>query len=134
MLGGVGFTMAIFVANLAYDSDASIVAAKAAILAASTVAGVAGFLLLLKEARSDAQRGVLYVSNPGEDDNLSVADAETRRESSELMECFEESDCAELREAMRANAQHEVAVCVDAEAYRARRRRVEDIGRNGAKK
>ncbi|MDO4443758.1 MAG: Na+/H+ antiporter NhaA [Slackia sp.] len=134
VLGGVGFTMAIFVANLAFESEASIVAAKAAILAASTIAGVAGFLLLLKEARSDAQRGVLYVSNPGEDDNVTVADAETRRESSELMAGFEESERVELRAAMRTNAQHEVAVCVDAEAYRARRRRVEDTRRNGGKK
>lgn len=133
VLGGVGFTMAIFVANLAFVDEASIVAAKAAILMASTVAGVLGFVLLLLEARADAKRGVVYVSAPGEEGNLSVADAEIRRESRELMEGIDESERAVLREAMEGNAQHEVAVCVDAAAYRARRRQVEDIGRNSAK-
>lgn len=135
ILGGVGFTMAIFVANLAFESEAAIVAAKAAILAASTVAGVAGFAFLLVEARADADRGVVYVANPGEDDNMSVADAETRRDCQDVMESLDDAGRDEMREAMaHGSAKHEVAVCVDADAYRARRRRVEDIGRNGAKK
>ena len=54
VLGGVGFTMAIFVANLAYDSELAVTTAKAAVLLASTVAGVVGFLLLLTEARRSA--------------------------------------------------------------------------------
>ncbi len=50
VLGGVGFTMAIFVANLAY-ADASLIAdAKLAILVASLVAGVVGFVVLYRQA------------------------------------------------------------------------------------
>ena len=46
MLAGVGFTMAIFVANLAFADAATVAVAKAAVLAASVVAGLAGFLFL----------------------------------------------------------------------------------------
>lgn len=46
VLAGVGFTMAIFVANLAFTSDAVITVAKAGILLASIVAGTAGFVVL----------------------------------------------------------------------------------------
>jgi NhaA family Na+:H+ antiporter len=46
VLAGVGFTMAIFVANLAFTSDAVITVAKAGILLASIVAGTAGFIVL----------------------------------------------------------------------------------------
>ena len=50
VLGGVGFTMAIFVTNLAFADPGTIAMAKAAILAASLIAGVAGFLILRQEA------------------------------------------------------------------------------------
>ncbi len=50
MLGGVGFTMAIFVTNLAFDNAATMTSAKAAILLASTVSGIAGYLFLRHEA------------------------------------------------------------------------------------
>ena len=40
VLGGVGFTMAIFVTNLAFVDASTIAMAKAAILAASLVAGI----------------------------------------------------------------------------------------------
>ena len=119
VLGGVGFTMAIFVANLAFDNEAFIVSAKAAILSASTLAGVVGFLFLFIGARSDAKRGVLYVANPGEDGNMSVADAESRLSSMEVMESFGHADRAETKEAMASGDRSEVAVCIDAEAYRA---------------
>ena len=46
VLGGVGFTMAIFVTNLAFADPNMIAMAKAAILAASLIAGVAGFFIL----------------------------------------------------------------------------------------
>ena len=46
VLGGVGFTMAIFVTNLAFVDPNMISMAKAAILAASLIAGVAGFFIL----------------------------------------------------------------------------------------
>ncbi|MDO4401292.1 MAG: Na+/H+ antiporter NhaA [Coriobacteriia bacterium] len=51
VLAGVGFTMAIFVANLAFADAATVTIAKAAILTASLVAGVAGFLILFMQAR-----------------------------------------------------------------------------------
>lgn len=47
ILGGIGFTMSIFIANLAFAGDASTVnASKMAILLASLTAGAAGFLWL----------------------------------------------------------------------------------------
>ena len=46
MLGGIGFTMAIFVTGLALSDDALILQAKIAILVASLITGVLGFLLL----------------------------------------------------------------------------------------
>ncbi|MDQ3443277.1 MAG: Na+/H+ antiporter NhaA, partial [Chloroflexota bacterium] len=45
-LGGVGFTMSIFVTELAYDSEDLTSAAKIGILAASLIAGLAGWLVL----------------------------------------------------------------------------------------
>jgi NhaA family Na+:H+ antiporter len=46
-LGGIGFTMSIFVADLAFAGDsASIFEAKVGILSASLLAGIAGFLWL----------------------------------------------------------------------------------------
>jgi Na+:H+ antiporter, NhaA family len=46
MLGGIGFTMSIFITLLAFSDPVGIDHAKIAILAASFVAGVSGFLLL----------------------------------------------------------------------------------------
>jgi len=51
MLGGVGFTMALFIAELALGSPEKLVVAKMGIMAASLVAGVIGFLLLRKQGR-----------------------------------------------------------------------------------
>ena len=56
VLGGVGFTMAIFVANLSFSGDAVVGTAKAAILVGSTVSGILGYLLLHKEAKVLAKR------------------------------------------------------------------------------
>ena len=44
LLGGIGFTMAIFIANLAFDSESLLKAAKAGIMLASALAGVVGLL------------------------------------------------------------------------------------------
>lgn len=55
-LGGIGFTMSIFIAGLSFSEEANLAAAKFAVLAASTVAAVAGFTLgkiLLPSPRSD---------------------------------------------------------------------------------
>jgi len=46
ILGGIGFTMSIFVANLAFRDPGLVGAAKAAILSASILAGVIGFAVL----------------------------------------------------------------------------------------
>ncbi|MBS1129793.1 MAG: sodium/proton antiporter, NhaA family [Proteobacteria bacterium] len=47
LLGGIGFTMSIFITNLAFTGDASVInASKIAILMASLVAGVLGYLWL----------------------------------------------------------------------------------------
>lgn len=47
LLGGIGFTMSIFITNLAFAGEAGVVnASKMAILAASLAAGVAGFTWL----------------------------------------------------------------------------------------
>ncbi len=47
-LGGIGFTMSIFIALLAFDSLAVINASKLAILSASILAGIMGYLFLWK--------------------------------------------------------------------------------------
>jgi len=47
-LGGIGFTMSIFITLLAFDDEAVINHSKIAILAASIVAGIIGFLFLSK--------------------------------------------------------------------------------------
>jgi len=54
ILGGVGFTMAIFVADLAFDDLAMVNAAKMGILSASLLAGIIGFAFLLFETRFSA--------------------------------------------------------------------------------
>ena len=46
MLGGVGFTMSIFVSNLAFSNATFVAEAKLSVLLASLVAGVAGFVFL----------------------------------------------------------------------------------------
>jgi NhaA family Na+:H+ antiporter len=46
MLGGIGFTMAIFVTNLAFDQAFFIELGKVSILLASTIAAVGGYFVL----------------------------------------------------------------------------------------
>jgi NhaA family Na+:H+ antiporter len=46
MLGGIGFTMALFIAGLAFSSPTTLAAAKGAILGASLLAGVVGYVFL----------------------------------------------------------------------------------------
>lgn len=45
-LGGIGFTMSIFIANLAFAGTANVPVAKVAIMVASLVSGVGGYLVL----------------------------------------------------------------------------------------
>lgn len=54
LLGGIGFTMSIFIANLAWlGNEALLLQAKVGILFASIFAGVAGFVWLRFVAKSD---------------------------------------------------------------------------------
>ncbi|MEC7524745.1 MAG: Na+/H+ antiporter NhaA [Myxococcota bacterium] len=56
LLGGIGFTMSLFIAGLAFDDAATLERAKVGILAASLVAGVVGYLLV--RAFSSRERAV----------------------------------------------------------------------------
>lgn len=62
ILGGVGFTMAIFVANLAFPEAVLIADAKIGILSASLLAGVVGFVFLFMQAKAAERQGIAYVS------------------------------------------------------------------------
>ena len=50
-LGGIGFTMSIFIASLAFTEQPLLELAKLGIFVGSLVAGVTGFLFLLKSGR-----------------------------------------------------------------------------------
>jgi NhaA family Na+:H+ antiporter len=47
-LGGIGFTMSIFITLLAYDSATMVDSSKIAVLIASAVAGITGYIMLLR--------------------------------------------------------------------------------------
>ena len=47
-LGGIGFTMSLFVAGLAFDNGALLTISKVGILVGSTLAGIFGSVLLLR--------------------------------------------------------------------------------------
>ncbi len=51
VLGGIGFTMALFIAGLAFADASLLEAAKLGVIAASSVAGVSGWLLLRSRVR-----------------------------------------------------------------------------------
>lgn len=57
LLGGIGFTMALFVASLAFTETALISNAKISILFASVIAGLAGYFVLRKTLRTK-QKGI----------------------------------------------------------------------------
>lgn len=52
-LSGIGFTMALFIANLAFSSDTDLDAAKLGVLGASVIAGVVGFAIMMSAKRTD---------------------------------------------------------------------------------
>ncbi len=52
MLGGIGFTMSLFIANLAFGDTPALELAKVDILAASVVSGIAGAIALLRPKAS----------------------------------------------------------------------------------
>lgn len=95
VLGGVGFTMAIFVANLAYTDQILITEAKLSILVASTVAGIIGFVLLMLQAKSDQKKGISYVVVMPEDGNATHSAVELAQDSDELVEELGDENLAE---------------------------------------
>ncbi len=54
-LSAIGFTMALFIANLAFENAADLDAAKLGVLGASVIAGIVGFIILLTAKPSNAQ-------------------------------------------------------------------------------
>lgn len=76
LLGGVGFTMAIFVANLAFVNPNDVMVAKVAILATSLVAGVAGFAFLFIQAKAASLKGVRFEAKLASPDNLQTFGAQ----------------------------------------------------------
>ena len=76
LLGGVGFTMAIFVANLAFIDPNDVMVAKVAILAASLVAGVAGFAFLFIQAKAASLKGIRFEAKLASPDNLQTFGAQ----------------------------------------------------------
>lgn len=62
LLGGIGFTMSLFIASLAFGSDTELETAKVGILAASIAAGVVGTLVIWKRVQPSgvpgAEKGV----------------------------------------------------------------------------
>jgi NhaA family Na+:H+ antiporter len=56
-LGGIGFTMSLFIAGEAFPNPADFTAAKIAIFAASIIAGVAGTAILVPKVSSPAEDG-----------------------------------------------------------------------------
>ena len=89
ILGGVGFTMAIFVANLAFADETLVTAAKLGILLASACAGVIGFAFLMAEAKGAKNKGVAYIAVASPKANLQTADIEADAESRELLEAID---------------------------------------------
>lgn len=108
VLGGVGFTMAIFVANLAYTSEAAVTSAKLAILVASVVAGVLGFTLLALEAKRTARKGVVYLDVAADDENVQHAEREERRDAQRAMADITEADRAAYQKARGDKEPHEI--------------------------
>lgn len=106
ILGGVGFTMAIFVANLAFPAHPElIVNAKVAILSASTLAGIIGFMFLFLQAKAAHSKGVAYITTSSEDVRQ-TAGVEAVRQSSELLESIDSPLVHSEVEAAKDSSKH----------------------------
>jgi Na+:H+ antiporter, NhaA family len=55
-LGGIGFTMSLFIAGLAFGESPLVDVAKVGVLGASTIAGLAGYTILRRSMRARARR------------------------------------------------------------------------------
>ena len=58
-LGGIGFTMSLFIASLAFGEGALLDVAKLGVIAASVVAGITGYTLLRFASPASPRRRVL---------------------------------------------------------------------------
>ena len=111
ILGGVGFTMAIFVANLAFPDEGLVATAKLGILVASLLAGVLGFVLLLLQAKAAQKRGVAYLSSSADDITRQTAGDEAAREAEELLRDLEDPAIKdEVEAAKKRGGVFEIAV------------------------
>lgn len=110
ILGGVGFTMAIFVANLAFTDELHIATAKLAILAASLLAGVLGFVFLLLQAKAAQKRGVAYLAMQSDDDNLQTADLVAVHDTEQMLRDIDESQIEDFKMVKKHPGMFEIAV------------------------
>ncbi|MGI6590408.1 MAG: Na+/H+ antiporter NhaA [Eggerthellaceae bacterium] len=120
VLGGIGFTMAIFVANLAFDDAGAMMAAKLAILAASLIAGVAGFLLLGFEARRSAQEGVVFLNIAADEENLPHVEREDLDDAIRVSEKVEDSDQEAYHAALLDDSPHGIRAHIRTDRLRSR--------------
>ncbi|MGI6535219.1 MAG: Na+/H+ antiporter NhaA [Eggerthellaceae bacterium] len=110
LLGGVGFTMAIFVSNLAFDSEAATSAAKLAILMASAVAGIAGFAVLMPEAKRAVDEDTAYLRVGADGSNLPHDEREEEREYKRALADMDDECRAAWQHACEDDEPHELCV------------------------
>lgn len=104
ILGGVGFTMAIFVANLAYADELLVTEAKLSILIASAAAGIVGFFFLLFQANLAKKKGVSYILAHSDPENLSHEMREAKRQRDRMIEELADEELVEQLNKVREDA------------------------------
>ncbi len=108
MLGGIGFTMSIFVSNLAFTSAASIDLAKVSILLASFTAGVLGSVYLIALGKRNARSRMHESEKLGDTHEEIVANHATfEAHFSAQQATLEAQEMAEMAEAKAAAAKAE---------------------------
>ena len=106
ILGGVGFTMAIFVANLAFPDPVLVADAKLGILSASLVAGILGFVFLFVQAERAKKQGLSFGEATDMIDPQSEEPFERMAESDgTIQEEFEQEGAAEAKAAEAQDAE-----------------------------
>ena len=126
ILGGVGFTMAIFVANLAFPEAVLIADAKIGILSASLLAGVIGFVFLFMQAKAAERQGISYVSASLDDVVRQTAGEEAADVADDLvLACGDDDVVDDVREVLEAEGG--VAEFVIYETARAEAEEAEDV-------
>ncbi len=112
LLGGVGFTMAIFVANLAFPDAGHVVNAKLAILLASATAGVVGFTFLAAKAKVEQRRGIAYLTTNPASTVRQTAGTEAAERSKELLDSIDSPLARQEIEEAQKNSPRGVAEVV----------------------